>query len=127
MFDRTFYRRGINIHANRFHVGRQHACDGEGMLECREQHYMTHVSELPSHNFLSFDHVRCYAGNRSLVPNSTGEHDIDFMPDAGVENASSQNLLLHGRGDPARFANRVDGAQMVLVSTSCEGEVWIHS
>src|SRR5207247_2656082 len=113
MFDRTFYRRGINIHANRFHVGRQHACDGEGMLECREQHYMTHVS--------------CYVGNRSLVPNSTGEHDIDFMPDAGVENASSQNLLLHGRGDPARFANRVDGAQMVLVSTSCEGEVWIHS
>ena len=95
------------------------------MLERREQYYMGHVSELCSHDFLSFDYVCCYAGNRSFVANSTGEHDIDFIADTGVENASGQDLLIHGRGDPARFTNRVNGTQMVFVSTSCDGEVWI--
>src|SRR5207245_7212956 len=104
-----------------------HAGDGERMLDRREQYYVCDISELRSHDFLSLDYVRGYARNRSLIANSTGEHNIDVMTNAGVQNASGQDLLLHGRGDSARLANCVNGAQMVLVSTSCKGKVWIHS
>src|SRR6266404_1988972 len=126
MFDRSSHGRRIYVHANRFHISRQHASDGERMLERREHYYMGHVSELCSHDFLSFDYVRCYAGNRSLIANSTGKHDIDLMTDAGVKNASCHDLLMHGRRDPSDHTNRVNGAQMVLVSSSCKSKVWIH-
>src|SRR5947209_19081051 len=97
------------------------------MLDRREQYYVCDISELRSHDFLSLDYVRGYARNRSLIANSTGEHNIDVMTNAGVENASGQDLLMHGRGDPARFPNHVNGTQMVLVSTSCDGELWIRA
>ena len=92
-----------------------------------KQHHVGHIGELFSHDFLSFDYVCRYPGNRSLVANRSGQHNIDVVADTGVHDAAGQDFFLHGGGDSARLANGIDGTQMVLVSTSRKGKIGIHS
>src|SRR5439155_6997617 len=88
---------------------------------------MSHIGELCSHDFLSFDHIRCYAGNRSFIANRASQDDIDVATDASVHHALGQYFLMHGSGDSARLANYIDGTQMVLLPSSREGKIGTHS
>ena len=77
--------RRIDIEQNCLHSGRQHAGDGERMLERGEKQHMGYIGEFLSHHFLSFERVCGYTGNRSLVADRASQHDIERVwADAGV-------------------------------------------
>src|SRR4029077_8823652 len=97
------------------------------MLDCRQQHHMSHIGELLPHDFLSFNYIRGYPGNRSLVANRASQHDINIVVDTGMHDAAHEDFLLHSSGNSASLANGIDGAEMVLMSTSRKGKIGIHS
>src|SRR5204862_4750588 len=88
---------------------------------------MSYIGELLSHDFLSFNNIRRYSGNRSLVANRASQHDINIVADTGMHDAAHENFLPHSSGNSSSLANRIDRAEMVLMSTSCKGEIGIHS
>ena len=49
---------------------------------------MSYIGELLSHDFLSFNNIRRYSGNRSLVANRASQHDINVVADTGMHDAA---------------------------------------
>src|SRR6266849_5897819 len=127
MLDCPLHRRWIYVDAHCFHIWREHAGNGKRMLDRRKQQHMGHIGEFLSHDLLSFDHVRRYTGNRSLVADRTSQHDIDVVTDTGVYDATRQDLFLNCCGDSTRLANYIDGTHVVLVTTACKRKIEIHS
>src|SRR4029453_17541680 len=127
VFDRAFHCSRINIDAYCLCGRREHAGDGKRMLDCRQQHHMSHIGELLPHDFLSFNYIRRYPGNWSLVANRASQHDINIVTDTGMHDAAHEDFLLHSSGNSASLTNGTDGAEMVLMSTSRKGKIGIHS
>src|SRR6266545_4123008 len=127
MFDRSLYGGWIDIDTYRFHGGREHACHGERMLDGCQQHHMSYIGELLSHDFLSFNYIGRYPRNWSLIANCAGQYNINVVTDTGMHDAAGEEFLPHGRGNSAGLANGIDGTQMVLMSASRKGEIRIHS
>src|SRR5438094_10636276 len=97
------------------------------MLDCRQHHHMSYIGELLSHDFLSFNNIRRYSGNRSLVANRASEHDINVLADTGMHDAALEDFLPHSSGNSPSLANRIDGADMLLMSPSRKGKISMHS
>src|SRR5437763_5818868 len=97
------------------------------MLDCRQHHHMSHIGELLPHDFLSFNDIRRYSGNRPLVANRASQHDINIVADTGMHDAAHENFLPHSSGNSSSLANRIDGAEMVLMPPSRKGKIGIHS
>src|ERR1700757_5506923 len=96
MFDRSLHSGGIDIDAYCFYRGREHAGHGKRMLDGRKQHHMSNIDELLSHDFLSFNYIGRYPGNRSLVANCAGQYNINVVEDTGMHDAASEEFLPHG-------------------------------
>ena len=88
---------------------------------------MRHVGEFFAHHLLGFDRICRYTRNRSLVADRTRQHDIDVVTDAGVHDATGQDLFLNSAGDSSRLANCIDRSDQVLTSSAREGQIGIHS
>jgi len=91
------------------------------MLNVRQEQGVRHVGELFAHHLLGLDRICRYTRNRSLVADRTRQHDIDVVTDAGVHDATGQDLFLNGAGDPASRSNCIDRSHLVLVSAARDG------
>src|SRR4030095_2221939 len=123
VFDRAFHGSGINIDAYCFCRWREHAGHGKRMLNCRQQHHMSHIGELLSHDFLSLNYIRRYSRDGALVANRASQHDVHIMADAGMHDAACEDFFSNSSGNSASLANGIDGAQMVLMSAPSEGKI----
>ena len=124
MFDDSLDCRAIDIDANDFHVGREHAHDRERMTDRRQQQHMRHVGELFTHHFLGLRSRPSLRRESIPRPESAPiEDDIDIVANAGVHDPAGQDIFLNSCCNAADLPNCIDRAHEILVSAARERQV----